>query len=545
MKHSRNSLILVACLALLVSFPAGAGSRPDFVIAPSETAGNRAADVNSGWTMLWNDEFDLPGTPNPEYWSHEVNCSGGGNHEHQCYTDRLDNSYVDENGLLHIVAKEEFYQGPSLQDEDPDYPGPLVYRDYTSARLRTRDKVDWKYGRIEVRAQVPGGRGMWPAIWMLPTDWVYGGWPASGEIDIVEAVNLASGYFHGWGNVVFGTLHYGLPWPQWENHGMPYHMGIDNPADDFHEYALEWEADEIRWYVDGVHYQTQASDGWYNYLWSGQETGFTVANNHAPFDQRFHLLLNVAVGGDWPGPPDTNWDGDREMLVDYVRVYQCARGVVAGTAKACGMVDPAVEVHEDIGTPGINDYVVYDEGFETLSFADDLVPGTFAYPGVTVDSEPQPNGAWEIEFSRTGMLLQNEFLGNVFLGSATGFTLEGGSSWTTNGELEFDLKIKSIAPETRLLVKMDSGYPSGGFVEIEIPARGAWHHVAVKVADLLANRNPGEAVLDLSNIRNVFVLESTGPAHVWVDNIRLQCAYNTEPEWWQIDKTCDLRPRIP
>ena len=91
---------------------------------------------------------------------------------------------------------------------------------------------------------------------------------------------------------------------------------------------------------------------------------------------------------------------------------------------------------------------------------------------------------------------------------------------------------------------MDSGYPSVGFVEIEVPAKGRWHHVAVKVADLLANRNPGEAPLDASNIQNVFVLESTGPAHVWVDNIRLQCAYNTEPEWWQPDKTCDLTPRL-
>ena len=146
--------------------------------------------------MIWNDEFDVPGAPNPEYWSHEVNCSGGGNNEWQCYTDRLDNSYVDEDGFLHIVAKEEFYSGPSLWDDDPDYPGPYVYRNYTSARLRTRNKVDWKYGRIEVRAQVPGGQGMWPAIWMLPTDWEYGGWPSSGEIDIIEAVNLARDNFY-------------------------------------------------------------------------------------------------------------------------------------------------------------------------------------------------------------------------------------------------------------------------------------------------------------------------------------------------------------
>ena len=554
----------VLLTALLVTIPVGADAGPRSAWTPSENASDRATDVHSGWTLLWNDEFDEPGEPNSEYWSHEVNCSGGGNNEWQCYTDRLDNSYVGEDGLLHIVAKEEFFSGPSLQDDDPAYPGPFVYRNYTSARLRTRNKVDWKYGRIEFRAQVPGGRGMWPAMWMLPTDWQYGGWPSSGEIDIFEAVNLPRDGFYGWGNFVHGTLHYGLPWPQWENHGRSYYMDV-NPADGFHDYALEWEEDEIRWYVDGVHYQTQRAEGWYNYIWGGQSTGFVVAADKAPFDQQFHLLLNVAVGGDWPGPPDTNWDADREMLVDYVRLYQCARGSVAGKGKACGTIDPAVEVHEDIGTPGINDYVVYDDGFETLSFEvrvlgeptvveNTLAPGSFAFPGVTVDSEPRANGAWEIEFARNGLLLWDDFLGNVFLGSEdmsdvegveTGFNLEGGSSWSTNGELEFDIKVKSIDPETRLFVKMDSGYPGVGFVEIEVPDKGRWHHVVVKVADLLANRNPGEAPLDLSNIQNVFVLESTGPAHVWVDDIRLQCAFNTEPEWWQIDKTCDLKPRVP
>jgi beta-glucanase (GH16 family) len=525
-RYVRVNLILVSCLALLVTLPIGAGSRP--------------ADVHSGWTMLWNDEFDMPGAPDPEYWSHEVNCWGGGNNERQCYTDSLDNSYVDEAGLLHIVAKEEYFSGPSLQDDDTGYPGPFVFRNYTSARLRTRNKVDWKYGRVEVRTQVPGGRGMWPAVWMLPTEWKYGGWPSSGEIDVFEAVNLARGNFRGWGDVVYGTLHYGLPSPQWENHGRFYHTGV-NPADDFHVYALEWDEDQFRWYVDGVHYQTQTYHGWYNYVWGGQDTGFMVANDRAPFDQFFHLLMNVAVGGDWPGQPDTNWDADREMLVDYVRVYQCARGTAEGRGKACGTIDPAVEVHADIGTPGINDYVIYDDGFETLAF-DTLVPGSFSFPGVTVGSAPKANGAWEIEFTQTGPLLWDDFLGNVSLGSAAGFMLAGGSSWTTNGELEFDLKVKSIDPETRLVVKMDSGYPVVGFVEIEIPAKGEWHHVAIKVADLLASRNPGEEPLDVENIQNVFVLESTGPAHVWVNNIRLQCAFNTQPEWWQIDKTCDLIP---
>ena len=208
---------------------------------------------------------------------------------------------------------------------------------------------------------------MWPAIWMLPTDWVYGGWPSSGEIDIVEGVNLGI-----WGDEVHGTLHYGLPWPQWENHGQTLYMG-ENPADDFHVYAVEWEADEIRWYVDGVHYQTQQSSGWYNYIWQGQDHGFGVANPRAPFDQRFHLIMNLAVGGDWPGAPDTGWPEDREMLVDYVRVYQChqpdikpRRHQVGYEGRGCATVDPAVQVHADIGTPGINEYTLYGDGPATL-----------------------------------------------------------------------------------------------------------------------------------------------------------------------------------
>jgi beta-glucanase (GH16 family) len=503
--------------------------------------------------MIWNDEFDVPGPPNPEYWSHEVNCTGGGNNERQCYTDRLDNSYVDGDGFLHIVAKEEYYAGPSLWDDDPAYPGPYVYRNYTSARLRTLNKVDWKYGRIEVRAQVPGGQGMWPAIWMLPTDWKYGGWPSSGEVDIMEAVNLARDNYRGWGHFVHGTLHYGLSWPQWENHGQQYHLGV-NPADDFHEYALEWDEDEIRWYVDGVHWQTQTAEGWYNYIWSGQDTGFKVATDKAPFDQRFHLLMNVAVGGDWPGQPDTNWNGDREMVVDHVRLYQCARGSVEGKGKTCGTFDPAVEVHEDIGTPGTSDYVVVGESFDALGLEINsygrpaavleniLMADSYAVAGVTVDTDRKDNGAWEIEFNRTGMLLEGDFVGNVSLGSDSGFLLLGGSGWTNYGEVEFDIKIKSIDPETRLFVKMTSGSSQAGVVEIDIPAKGAWHHVAVKLADLLDNPDPATGELELRDIRDLFVLESTGPAHIWVNGIRLRCAFNTEPEWWQQDKVCGLIP---
>lgn len=519
------------CLTLLLALSAGGCDRRD------------PAGAQAGWTLLWSDEFNTPGAPDPEIWSHEVNCWGGGNDERQCYTDRLENSYVDEEGLLHIVAKEEGFAGPSIQDDDPGYPGPAVTRAYTSGRLRTKNKADWKYGRAEIRAKVPGGQGIWPAIWMLPTDWKYGGWPSSGEIDIVEAVNLGLGDFEGAGDLIHGTLHYGLPWPQWENHGRSYPMDV-NPADDFHVYAIEWEADEIRWYVDGAHYQTQTSDGWYNYIWRGQETGFAVANPRAPFDQRFHLVLNVAVGGNWPGPPDTGWAADREMLIDYVRVYAINEGTV----------DFAVQVHRDAGAPNIQEYVVYDGGdkpvrvevngkLETVDHT--LMPGSFAGAGVTVGSDPYADGAWEISFTHTGSLPADGFIGNVSLGSSTGLALDGGTGWTHNGELEFDLKVQSIAPQTRLSVKMDSGDSQANVVPIEVSVKKGWQHVAIKIADLIAHPVPGKKPMDLKVLKNVFVLESTGPAHVWVDNIGLQCAVNPKPEDGQTDNTCRLITSVP
>ena len=152
------------------------------------------------------------------------------------------------------------------------------------------------------------------------------------------------------------------------------------------------------------------------------------------------------------------------------------------------------------------------------------------------------------------MLLQGDFVGNVSLGSAdmsdvdgveTGFNLDGGTGWTNNGELEFDIKIKSIDPETRLFVKMDSGSSQGRLRR----DRGSGRRVhgttwRSRWPTSWPTAIPGRAPLDLSDIQNVFVLESTGPAHVWVDNIRLQCAFNTEPEWWQPDKTCAVKPRL-
>ena len=249
-------------------------------------SGLRAED----WQLVWADEFEGSAL-DPKKWEWEVNARGGGNNELQYYTDRVENTRV-EGGQLHLIARRETFTGPEGT------------RGYTSARIRTRHRGDWRYARIEVRARLPRGQGIWPAIWMMPTDDVYGGWAASGEIDIMEYLGQKP-------REVFGTLHYGAAWPRNVHSGATYTRPDGRGFDEaFHVFALEWERGEIRWYVDGEHYQTQTR-------WHTEGAPFP-----APFDQRFHLILNVAVGGNLPGSPDETTVFPQSMIVDYVRVYQ-------------------------------------------------------------------------------------------------------------------------------------------------------------------------------------------------------------------------------
>ena len=240
------------------------------------------------WTLVWSDEFDTPGPPDPTRWNYDIGGHGWGNQELQYYTDRPDNVRV-ENGLLVIEAHEEAYQGNA----------------YTSARLVTRGRAAWKYGRIEARIKLPFGQGIWPAFWMLPTDSPYGGWPAGGEIDIMEYLGHDT-------DRVYGTLHSGGGALGHRFSGTHYTLAEGTFADDFHTFALEWEPRRMRWYVDGELYQTQLS-------WSSAGGPYP-----APFDTPFHILLNLAVGGEWPGLPDATTTFPQRMEVDYVRVYQDA-----------------------------------------------------------------------------------------------------------------------------------------------------------------------------------------------------------------------------
>ena len=241
------------------------------------------------WKLVWSDEFE-GSQLNYNKWNPDVNAFGGGNHELQLYTDRPKNVRV-ENGKLIIEAHKDHHNIEGAR------------RNYSSARLRTKHRGDWLYGRIEVRAKLPSGRGVWPAIWMLPTDEKYGTWAASGEIDIMEYVGQKPDSY-------LGTLHYGDKWPNNLQEGKSYKLAKGTFTDNFHTFSLEWLKGAMRWYVDGIHWQTQ------------KRWGTKGAKFPAPFDQRFHLLLNVAVGGNLPGPPASTTQFPVRMEVDWVRVYQ-------------------------------------------------------------------------------------------------------------------------------------------------------------------------------------------------------------------------------
>ncbi|MBK21004.1 MAG: hypothetical protein CMP63_01620 [Flavobacteriales bacterium] len=236
------------------------------------------------WVKIWSDEFDYTGLPNSTKWAYDVGGHGWGNNESQYYTDaRSENARV-ENGNLIIEARKESYQGS----------------DYTSARIVSKGLGDWKYGKIEVRAKIPTGKGMWPAIWMLPSENVYGTWPKSGEIDIMENVGFEP-----------NTIHWNVHTESY-NHSIGTNKGDKDdffePYNNYYTYAVEWYEDSIRFLVDDVEYFQFDKESSNSNVW--------------PFDQKFHLLLNIAVGG-WGGLQGIDANAfPQKMYVDYVRVYK-------------------------------------------------------------------------------------------------------------------------------------------------------------------------------------------------------------------------------
>ncbi len=276
--------------------------------------GERGAEPPAAeWKLVWGDEFDGKQIDRGK-WDFDIGNGndGWGNAELEYYTDEPKNAFVQD-GALHLRAIKEKREGHA----------------YTSARIKTRKRdgkalFDKKYGKFEFRAKLPTGKGVWPALWMLPQDEKYGGWAASGEIDVMEARGQEPGK-------VLGTIHYGSGWPANTHDGKDFVFPRGGTIADFHVYSVEWEPGEMRWYVDEKLYQTQ-SFWWSSSGRDGRRNGVNPSREAdlnpwpAPFDQPFYIVMNVAVGGRFLGNPDAKTEFPVAMVVDYVRVYDKTGG---------------------------------------------------------------------------------------------------------------------------------------------------------------------------------------------------------------------------
>jgi beta-glucanase (GH16 family) len=274
-----------------------------------------------GWTLAWSDEFE-GAVIDPAKWDYDLGngfynysdrvwISGWGNGELEYYTRETSNAFVKD-GLLHIRAVKESRDGCG----------------YTSARLKSRKRDGTplfaaRCGRFEFRARMPVGKGLWPALWLLPQDEAYGPWAASGEIDILETRGHEP-------DRVTGAIHYGGRWPANTHTSFSYTLPNNGRIDAFHLYVLEWEPGAIRWFVDGQ--LTASRSFWWSSSKVESDKGVVPKQEAdlnpwpAPFDRPFYLLMNLAVGGQFGGNPDATTVFPAELKVDYVRVYEKSGG---------------------------------------------------------------------------------------------------------------------------------------------------------------------------------------------------------------------------
>lgn len=279
-------LLAVASVGATYAFSGSGGT-----VSRGNSMSDAAYPRNGTWMLTWSDEFNGANgsSPNPANWVLETGGGGWGNHELQTHTNRLENAQI-QNGDLVITARRETFTGTDG-----------ITRDYTSARLKTAGKFSQKYGKFEARIKVPFGQGIWPAFWLLGANIGSVGWPVCGEIDIMENIgrepSVVHGSMHGPGASAGRamTAIYTLP------NGTKF-------SDEYHSFTVEWEPNIVQFYVDGHLYSTKTS--------ADLPAGATWV-----YDHPFFILLNMAVGGAWPGSPDGTTTLPQRMLVDYVRVY--------------------------------------------------------------------------------------------------------------------------------------------------------------------------------------------------------------------------------
>lgn len=282
MRTTSNRRFLLLALVLICASFIGSTAAQD--APPAESTPEPEATpivAPEGWTLIWHDEFDGDSI-DAANWTYDLGGHGWGNGESQYYTDRPENARL-EDGLLVIEARQERYEGSY----------------YTSARLKSQGLQEFQYGRIEARLKVPAGRGLWPAFWMLGSNFGVVGWPDCGEIDIMEYIGREP-------DLILGTMH---------GPGYSGALGLSHwnrqdydIADEFHTYAVEWDENQITWYYDGEEY--------------GSYARADVGEREWVFDQPFFIILNLAVGGTLPGPVGLDTVFPVQYLVDYVRVFQ-------------------------------------------------------------------------------------------------------------------------------------------------------------------------------------------------------------------------------
>ncbi len=286
-----------------------------------------------GWSLAWSDEFG-GSQVDTDKWAYDVDCWGGGNEERQCYTDHEKNSSIRD-GKLVITARQDETTGPAFPPtmrRTASERDAVATKPYTSARMVTRGKAAWKYGWIEIRAKLPQGQGVWPAIWMLPEEKSYGEWAASGEIDILEAVNLGvecEKCLGGRENTILGTLHFGGQWP--DNKFDSTEIAQPGSLDEFHTYSVVWNEGKITWLIDGRIFAVKTAADW-------SSSGSSGVN--APFDKPFHLILNLAIGGGLAEGRGlggvSSEDFPKEFEIDWVRIWQCDADVARGAGCQLG-----------------------------------------------------------------------------------------------------------------------------------------------------------------------------------------------------------------
>ena len=296
MRKTRKWLLFGCAMAATLTMVTACGKKSEDTTTETVTEEITTEEVIEvpeieGYNLLWHDEFSGDAL-DETIWSYDPHEPGWTNNELQEYTTSTDNVFVKDGYLTLKAIKTQTENGK-------DY--------YTSGKIKGQNKSDFLYGKVVIRAKVPEGQGLWPALWMMPTEEEkYGQWPKCGEIDIMETLGHQT-------EIAYGTLHYGEP--HGEQQGT-YTLEGTTFAEDFHEYSVEWEPGEFRWYIDGNLYHTV--NDWFTAVQGEDDKPYP-----APFDQTFYIQMNLAVGGTWPGNPDDTTDFDNaEFLIDYVRVYQ-------------------------------------------------------------------------------------------------------------------------------------------------------------------------------------------------------------------------------